>query len=110
MYISSNKYNYSFSEKKEEDKGKVGVIQRSDRKDKKFKVLTPEGKTVHFGHDDYTISGSNNQEKGDAYCARSSGIEDSGKWSANQLSRQMWRCKGKKTTGKPLSVGDKIYS
>lgn len=110
MYFSSSKYNYTFSEEdKEKDKGKVGVVQRSDRDNKKFKVLTPDGKTVHFGHSDYTISGNNNQSKGDSYCARSNGIKDSGKYSPNNLSRIMWSCKGDKAVGPPKGVGDKIF-
>ena len=108
-YISSENYNYSFSEKKKEDNGKVGVVQRSDKKDKKFKVLTPEGKTVHFGHSDYTIKAGKNQEAADSYCARSAGIKDSGKWSPNQLSRRAWGCISDKShPDKMLRIGDKV--
>lgn len=114
-HISFPAYNsaYSFAEKKKKKKGKVGVIQRSDRPGKKFKVLTPEGKTVHFGHSDYNINvGKDKGKKGsrsDSYCARSAGIKDKGKYSPNSLSRRMWGCVGDQgVPSKKLRIGDKV--
>ncbi len=96
--------------KKKKDTGKVGVIQRSDKKDKKFKVKNSDGSTTHFGAKGYSISPGT--EKGRRYCSRSSGIQGKkkpGRRSANELSRRMWNCQGKNSVkGKTLKVGDKI--
>jgi len=40
---------------------------------------------------------------GDSYCARSQGIEGSGKGSANYWARELWSCRGNK------SVSDKPF-
>lgn len=117
-YISSPQYNkfHDFAESETKDKKKedVGILRRSERSDKTYKVLTPEGKTVHFGDPDMPIKvnkGTGKSEAAESYCARSNGIKDSGKWSANALSRRMWKCSGSgvdysKSTPK---IGDKIY-
>ena len=76
-------------------KNKLYEIQRSNRKDKKFKVVV-NGKTIHFGAKGYTIRPKT--KKGDSYCARSFGIKGKDDInSANFWSRKMWLCKGKKS-------------
>lgn len=47
------------------------IISTSKRKDKKFQVTTPEGKTIHFGasgYEDYTIH--KNKERYERYIQR----------------------------------------
>jgi hypothetical protein len=62
---------------------------------KKFKA-TINGKTRSFGAKGYSISPGT--KKGDAYCARSSGIKKcKNPPCANALSRQAWGCVGKKS-------------
>ena len=104
----------SYAEKKKKDKGKdkgkVGVIQRSDAKDKKFKTVTPEGKTIHFGHEDYDINvrrdGGEKGSKSDNYCSRSNGIK---KTPRNIAARATWGCVGDKAyPSKAKKIGDKI--
>lgn len=73
----------------------MAKIVKSTRAGKKWMVESPEGKTIHAGDSDYTIAPGT--PKGDNYCARSSGIRDVGKWSANALARHMWGCRGKKS-------------
>ena len=63
--------------------------------DKKFKAKI-NGKTVKFGAKGYSISPGT--PKGDAYCARSSGIKKCAKPPcANDLSRKAWGCVGKQS-------------
>ena len=60
-------------------------IYLSERKDKKFCVTTPDGKTVHFGqkgYDDYTSH--QNEARRDNYLKRSSNIR--GNWRNNKYS------------------------
>jgi hypothetical protein len=58
-------------------------------------VRSPDGRLIHAGDSNYRIAVGT--PKGDNYCARSSGIKDKGKWSANALARHMWGCRGKKS-------------
>jgi len=74
--------------------GKQYTVRRSDKEGKKFKI-TKEGKEIHFGAKGYSISPGTS--KGDNYCARSSGIKNNGEFAPNQLSRRMWKCKGKRS-------------
>ena len=56
---------------------KIGVPIKSDRKNKKFKVLTPKGKIIHFGYspmEDFTQH--EDKKRRESYCARSAGIKD----------------------------------
>jgi hypothetical protein len=79
---------------------KVGVPVKSDRKNKKFKVLTPKGKIIHFGDSrmkDYTQH--KDKQRQINYCKRSAGIRAKGKLtkndkeSANYYSRKfLWDC------------------
>jgi len=80
---------------------KVGVPVKSDRKNKKFKVLTPMGKVIHFGDsnmEDYTQH--KDKKRQISYCKRSAGIRDKqgkltkdNKESANYYSRKfLWNC------------------
>lgn len=63
--------------------------------EKKFKAKQG-GKTVRFGAKGYSISPGT--PKGDAYCARSSGIKKcQDPPCANQMSRKAWGCVGKKS-------------
>lgn len=58
-------------------------------------VRSPSGKYIHAGDSSYTISPGS--KRGDAYCARSSGIPTPSKWTPNALARKMWGCIGKKS-------------
>ena len=80
---------------------KIGVPIKSDRKNKKFKVLTPKGKIIHFGYspmEDFTQH--EDKKRRESYCKRSAGIKDkqgrltkNNKESANYYSRRhLWFC------------------
>ena len=79
---------------------KVGLPVKSDRKGKKFKVLTPKGKIIHFGDSsmkDFTQH--KDKQRQINYCKRSAGIKAKGKLtknnkeSANYYSRKfLWDC------------------
>tara|TARA_R100001463_G_scaffold27214_1_gene63208 strand:+ start:210 stop:455 length:246 start_codon:yes stop_codon:yes gene_type:complete len=80
---------------------KKGMPVKSDRKGKKFKVLTPKGKIIHFGDSsmkDFTQH--KNKKRRENYCSRSAGIRDGkgkltkdDKESANYYSRKfLWEC------------------
>jgi len=73
----------------------MAKIRRSDNPNYKWEVTSPSGKVIRAGDPDFTIAPGT--KKGDNYCARSSGIQDKGKWSPNQLARHMWGCRGKKS-------------
>ena len=56
---------------------RVGVPVKSERKDKKFKVLTPSGRVIHFGHSLYEdFTQHKDQKRRENYCKRSAGIRD----------------------------------
>lgn len=74
-------------------KNKVVDIQRSDRKGKQKKAVLSDGTAIHFGDTGSTIAPGT--ERGNNYCARSSGIESSKSLSANDLARADWHCQGK---------------
>ena len=81
-------------------KGVKGKIKPSPRKNKKW-MFEPNNKNInpiHAGDPNATISPGT--ERGDNYCARSSGIKSSKKLSPNDLARFMWNCNGKKSVGK----------
>jgi hypothetical protein len=80
---------------------KIGVPVKSTRKNKKFKVLTPKGKIIHFGYspmEDFTQHKDKDRRKN--YCVRSAGIKDkngrltkNNKESANYYARKhLWFC------------------
>ncbi len=80
---------------------KVGVPVKSTRKNKKFKVLTPNGNIIHFGHTSYEDFTQHKDEKRRKnYCKRSANIKDkngkltkNNKESANYYSRKfLWEC------------------
>jgi len=80
---------------------KVGVPIKSDRKNKKFKVLTPMGKIIHFGDSNMKDFTQHKDKKRQiSYCKRSAGIRDKqgkltkdNKESANYYSRKfLWNC------------------
>jgi hypothetical protein len=48
-------------------------------------------KLIHFGDPNMRIKKSNPERK-KSYCARSGGIKDKGKLSANYWSRKAWEC------------------
>lgn len=64
--------------------------------EKKYKTKV-NGRTVKFGAKGYSIAPGT--AKGDAYCARSSGIKTckGPKPCPNELSRKAWGCVGKKS-------------
>jgi hypothetical protein len=78
------------------------TLKRSTRKNKKWQVTSPDGKTVHFGDatmQDYTAH--KNTARRSNYCARSSGIVTNGKFSPNALSRKvLWDCGGRQLASK----------
>jgi len=73
-------------------KGDGAKLMISNRPDKKYKVIKPDGTTVHFGStlEDYTKHGDDKRRA--AYLKRSAGIKGNwrdDKWSANNLSREL---------------------
>ena len=76
---------------------KTGIPIKSNRKNKKFKVLTPNGKIIHFGdsrYEDFTQHKDKKRQK--SYLARSGGIKNkqgkltkNDKNSANYWSRKV---------------------
>lgn len=73
-------------------KGDGAKLMISNRPDKKYKVIKPDGTTVHFGStlEDYTKHGDDKRR--DAYLKRSAGIRGNwrdDKWSPNNLSREL---------------------
>ena len=73
----------------------MAKIMRSTRSGKKWMVRSPSGRMIHAGAKGYTIAPGT--AKGDRYCARSSGIPTTSKWTPNALARRMWGCVGKKS-------------
>jgi hypothetical protein len=70
--------------------GKTAKIGLSPKRDKKYRVITPDGRTVHFGqmgYEDYTRHLNRRRRKN--YLTRSAGIHGDSKYSANQLSRHI---------------------
>lgn len=71
--------------------GKTAKISLSTKRDKKYMVITPDGRTVHFGqmgYQDFTFT--NNKTKRKNYLARSAKIRGDwakDKYSANNLAR-----------------------
>lgn len=65
--------------------GKTAKISLSTKKDKKYMVITPDGKVVHFGqmgYEDYTKHKNKTRRKN--YLKRSRGIK--GNWKKNKYS------------------------
>jgi hypothetical protein len=78
-----------FEKYRRQDDAKLFV---SERNDKKYKVLRPDGKLVHFGSrmEDFTKHGDEARRK--SYLARSGAIKGDwrdDKWSANNLAREL---------------------
>lgn len=73
--------------------GKTAKISLSSRRDKKYMVITPKGKTVHFGqmgYEDYTHHRNKTRRKN--YLTRSGKIKGDwakDKYSANNLARKL---------------------
>jgi len=60
-------------------------IYLSERKDKKFCVVAPDGKTVHFGQKGYTdFTKHQNQQRRENYLNRATNIK--GNWRGNKYS------------------------
>lgn len=77
-------------------KGVRVKIEPSSRKGKQLMATTPSGRVIHFG--DPTMKEYPGTKRGDAYCARSSGIKTRPGLSANDLSRVvLWNCVGKRS-------------
>lgn len=77
--------------------GRKFRIEPSTRKNKQNQATSLDGKLkIHFG--DKNMKEYPATKRGDAYCARSSGIKSSQKYNANIFSRKLlWNCKGKKS-------------
>jgi hypothetical protein len=70
----------------------------STRQNKKY-MVTYKGKGIHFGDPNYRISPGT--DRGDNYCARSSGIAGADDPNTpNYWARRLWNCQGKKSVGK----------
>ena len=78
-------------------KGRRYRISRGTAKDKKYKATPLSGKgVIQFGAKGY--SARPGTSKGDNYCTRSSGIKSSKRGAtANDFSRMLWNCNGKKS-------------
>jgi hypothetical protein len=64
----------------------------SEKKDKKYKVLKPDGKQVHFGSRMADFTKHADEAKRQSYLARSGAIKGEwrdDKWSANNLARAL---------------------
>ena len=65
--------------------GKDIEIFISDNKDKKYMIITPEGKRVHFGNINYEdYSRHKNEIRRNAYISRATNIK--GDWKSNKYS------------------------
>jgi hypothetical protein len=65
------------------------TIRPSTKKGKKFDVIY-QGKVISFGDINYAdFTKTQDESKRRSYLARSGGIKDSGKWSANSLARAL---------------------
>lgn len=71
-------------------KNNIYTLKKSDRSDKKFMVITPEGKKVHFGGKGYSdFTRHKDSKRKEAYISRhrsrenwsKSGIDTAGFWS-----------------------------
>lgn len=78
-----------------------GIPEKSNKKNKKFKVLTPKGKIIHFGDSRYKdFTQHKDKKRKENYCKRSAGIVDkdgrltkNNKEKANYYSRlHLWSC------------------
>jgi hypothetical protein len=73
--------------------GKKVRVMRSSKKDKKYMIVTPEGRTVHFGqmgYEDFTKHKNKTRRKN--YLTRSGKIKGDwakDKYSANNLARHL---------------------
>jgi hypothetical protein len=73
--------------------GKTAKIGLSPKRDKKYRVITPDGRTVHFGqmrYEDYTRHRNKTRRKN--YLTRSGKIKGDwakDKYSANNLARRL---------------------
>jgi len=81
-------------------KGAKYKIQAGTAKGKKYKAVAVNGnRTIQFGAKGYKAAPGT--DRGDNYCARSSGIKSkSNKATANDFARMLWNCRGKKSMKK----------
>ena len=80
-------------------KGRKYKIAAGTAKGKKYKAIPFDGAkgVIQFGAKGYTVG----TDRGDNYCARSSGIKSSKRGaSANDFARILWNCEGKKSRNK----------
>lgn len=73
-------------------KGQVVTIRESRAQGKEKAAITSEGRTINFGQAGSRIRPGT--PAGDAYCARSAGIQSSDNLSPNDLARADWHCRG----------------
>ena len=79
-------------------KGKRYMIKSGTAQGKKYRAESIDGKkqTIQFGAKGYRIGVGT--DRGNNYCARSSGIKSSKKGAtANDFARMLWNCEGKKS-------------
>lgn len=78
-------------------KGKSYQIKAGTAKGKKYKACPVDGGgCIHFGAKGFTAKPGT--QKGNNYCARSSGIKSSKSGAtANDFARMLWNCEGKKS-------------
>lgn len=89
--------------------GKKVKVKKSGRKNKEYVGILPRGKKVHFADPD--MREYPGTSRGDNYCARSLGIKkkhdpQDKKITANDLSRKLWSCKGKKSVSDERFFGE----
>lgn len=90
----------------------TGIVQRSNRPEKKFKVLLRNGRTIHFGARGYVIGARQDSERGEDFCSRSYGQRPRSSeftpWFGSQMT---WACNRGKLSGSApvLKLGDNIY-
>ena len=82
-------------------KGRKYKISAGTAKGKKYKAIPFDGAkgVIQFGAKGYKVAPGT--DRGDNYCARSSGIKSSKRGaSANDFARILWNCDGKKSRNK----------
>ena len=82
-------------------KGKKYKIAAGTAKGKKYKAIPFDGAkgVVQFGAKGYKVGPGT--DRGDDYCARSSGIKSSKRGAGpNDFARMLWNCEGKKSKNK----------
>ena len=72
--------------------GKDAIIYRSNAKNKKYYIITPEGHKINFGSNMEDFTKHKDEQRRENYLKRSAGIRGNwreNKYSANMLSRSL---------------------